>query len=706
MNVRNNQEVYVPADVLILGAQCICHKNLNGKTCGRCFISTTNINGDASVQNKQAHPALARKILPKDLNYKGTFSFNDPTPELHDFKGYFSGTLEPSSNVEELKFTSLHFVPRGSVLFHADSVTCLVVYVGEETKIGNMVSSPDTIKARTISDKAIDKLVIVMVYLIISLTVVISIVIAAERSTSLRDFENIVVETEGYNFFEILEMTFLQLEFCVPVNLLFIIELLRLWLARNTSYSLIGKRNVHSCFVNPSHIDDLGKVTDIIFDGMEFLTKRDLEVKSISTLQGKYKNDALNLRRKIEDNKIEGKALSELAEAIILTTLSVQSNFTECDHKNTENKALIEFSNSLGTFVNKIDAQTFKMGENEYEYVDSFSVPVKNDLLSGIIIKTKTKTNNAKITYVLKGYKEQMAEYLQAPIVDFTPRGLKTIYFAVGYLDSRASIRLEDATTNEFLRQSVYERGISLFHETPKSLKTIGSVGIRNKANKECSLLFDQFKSAGIKVIIASQNPMGAVKGYCIESGVLKQDNFQIIDEQSILADIQSGIRNPVNLLIDGRLLNDEVNLNTVAKLLNEFNEKCVFSNMTSGLKKSLVQKLQSNGYTQNIFQRTLQVLYPFKLQNQAVMAVGSSAHDVEMMRNADFSVYLDTESADFTFKDANIFANFSAESIPDLKQLLLVHGIQNSFSVSKVIQILINKFLKHFFPKLFSLIY
>ena len=552
--------------------------------------------------------------------------------------------------MKELKFSSLHFIPRGSVLFHVESITCLVLYVGKESKIGQLVSSPNQVRSRTISDKALDRCIMMMIYLIIGFTVLFSIMIAAERSANLVHFEEEVVGTAGFTFWEILIMTFLELEFCIPVSLLFIIELLRIWLARNISIALVNQDG-RRAFASPSHTDDLGKVSHVIFDGMKFLTKTDLVVKSISTVKGRYKNNSRDLMGKLENNGEEGKALTALAEAVLLSTLSVQSSSENCVRMNTEDKALSEFANSIGVFVNRVDKNLYKIGDALYEYIDSFSVPINNDLLCGSVIRSK---QSAKIKYVLKGCKEQMADYINSGIADFTPRGLKTIFFVTGYLDAHESCSLEDATHNELMRKSIYERNLSLYESRPCNLKTIGSIGFRNKANADCSILFDQFKAAGIQVLIASQNSIEAVKAYCIESNILSHDNFELINTQSILENTLKGKNKPVNLFIDGCLLKHDRSLNIVASLFYHFNEKIVISNMTSELKKSLVQRvlMQRSENNEDAFQRVLSVMNPVKLETQAIIAVGSSAHDVEMMKSADFAIYLDPDTSNFNFKE------------------------------------------------------
>ena len=488
-----------------------------------------------------------------------------------------------------------------------------------------------------------------MIYLIIGFTVLFSIIIAAERSTNLVHFEEEVVGTAGFTFWEILIMTFLELEFCIPVSLLFIIELLRIWLARNISIALVNKDGRRG-FASPSHTDDLGKVSHVIFDGMKFLTKTDLVVKSISTVKGKYKNNSRDLMGKIANNgDEEGKALNALAEAVLFSTLSVQSASENCV-RNTEDKALSEFANSIGVFINKVDTKLYKIGDALFEYIDSFSVPINNDLLCGSVIRSKL---SGRIKYVLKGCKEQMADYVNGGIIDFTPRGLKTIFFVTGYLDARESCSLKDATLNEFMRKSIFERNLSLYESRPRNLKTIGSIGFRNKANADCSILFDQFKAAGIQVLIASQNNIEAVKAYCLESNILRHDNFELINTQSMLENTLRGKNKPVNLFIDGCLLKYDKSLNIVANLFYNFNEKIVISNMTSELKKSLVQRvmMQRCENNEDAFQRVLSVVNPVRLQTQAIIAVGSSAHDVEMMKSADFAIYLDPDTSNFNFK-------------------------------------------------------
>jgi len=109
---------------------------------------------------------------------------------------------------------------------------------------------------------------------------------------------------------------------------------------------------------------------------------------------------------------------------------------------------------------------------------------------------------------------------------------------------------------------------------------------------------------------------------------------------------------------------------------------------MTSRLKKQIVEGLLSQLKRKDprLKQRLLNVVWPFsQKKREAVLVIGNSAHDVQMIQVADLSIYFNSEDSEETFEDARTYGNFNASSFQDLRRLVLVYGIQNSYSVSKV---------------------
>lgn len=682
-NRNRSKEVYVPADVVILGAQCQCHSHEHGKSCGRCYISTQHLNGDSSIHTKQAHPVLMNRVLPKHLNYRGIMSYMEPTPEICEFKGSFRGKFDQNPD-EELEFNSLHFIPRGSVLFQAIAVSCLVVYVGKETKIGQMTHFTGKTKSRSVSDYALDKCFLFIIYIIIGLTVLLAVLFFFIESEIHALFEEAIILSNRLTNWELLYTVFLEISFFIPISLLFSIELLRIWL----SNKMMKDPNLNNgMFANPLYTDDLGKISHIVLDGVKIVSKKKMEVKAISTSSGKYKCEVNLMKALLRSNTQEGKMLHELLEAIVLIAYS--SNITsDTEFKmNREDLAFADFARKLGYDVESQNERKFTLNNVEHEIKDVISLPVNEDIINGIITSRK-EGNKVVWKYIIKGRKDQLVDVQSQPnVLDFSQRGFSTHYFAVGELEEEEQKDyILRYSADDAKRLSIMEKNEKLFGLKPKNMRIIGSVGIRFKANLKSKEFFDDLNTAGIQTWILSQNTVESIKGHSIDSGLIKPDSFEFIDTMEVF---QSGKkhRSVENILIDGRIL--EKNDNNLDRLISHLSsyKRIIFCKMTSYLKGKVVASLVKRRYSTMTTWRKylLDHIFPFGKRRESVMVVGSSAHDVQMMLEGDVSIYYNSEMESEKFEDANFYGNFSASTLKELKHLILVYGIQNSFSVSKV---------------------
>lgn len=660
--------VYIPADVILLGVDCSCHSGKN--TCSKCFISTQHINGDSSSHAKQAPRNIIDMVIPEKIGrYKGTLTYEDPTPDLFQFEGHF-GVESPQK--KDVSLSTTHFIPRGSTLFNAKAVTCLVVYVGKETKMGQIMQNKDKIIHRTISDFAFDRCILKMIYIICILALMLTIIwYFTHDSTDIRSFERIILENECVGqFLEQLLFMFLELQFAIPISLLFIIEWVRIVMA----WSSCGPM-----FSNPKNIDDLGKISHVVLDGRNIATLPEMEVKSISAEQYRLKCNFDELRNSLQMTDEKSKALKSIMESIIMIQQATKQSV-----KNVEDTALNSFIESLGDTM-KSTGNMIQFNDSQCKIMEFISVPLQNGILFGVIAKILVDDSNVEWRYILKGNKLQLQEILEVPVLaDFSQRGLLTHFYAAGKLDEDEIEKFQTCFANS-RKMTVQEKDEEIFKMIPRNMKVIGSIGLRNKVNLESTKKIYDLQTAGLKIFVLSQQNLELTKGYCHDIGIKVQD-IEIVESNEKFTSLQNETmdRHKSHILLKGSVLNNDI-LSTNINLLNEY-KMIIISEMTSSLKRQVVKalndkkKAERNWFLSNLFP------FIYEANAEAVLVVGSSAHDVPMIKSADVSIYYNPRGLSCDeFEDANAYTNFSASSLDNLLHLILVDGIKNSFRVSKV---------------------
>ena len=555
-NDSTTKEVYVPADVVLLGVQCQCHNVESGKTCGRCYISTQHLNGDTEVITKQGHPTLMNRNNIDHLNYTGELVYDEPEDGLHQFNAKFIGKFV-GSKTEELNFNNTNFIPRGSTMFHAQSVICLVVYVGRETKIGKMMDSKMNVKGRSISDLALDKCFLSMIYLLGFLTLLFSCIFYAELGSSNLFYGVIIDPTQKTfqtNYFgNVLIQSFVELQYILPVTLLVTIEFLRILQAWKIEKD---PKLMASMFANPHFTDDLGKVSHIVLDGKDIITTKEIEVKSLSVPYESYKVDIALLKGVLASSDCSSERLHQLLISVVLISNSTSLTIQE---RNAEDSAFLDMAEQLGyvaTIHNDSQTQSLNLLDLTYDVVEILSLHSKDSVLNGII--TKTRQQNKDIySYFIKGTRSQLEEYmdmsLTAGVTDFTHRGMSTSYFASGVLiKSEVELLLNySKPQRQVARLTWVEKNQELFKLKPQNMQMVGSVGMRNKVNLKCKDLFMDFRSAGLKTIILSQTTQECIASSCVEAGILTGDKMDhLLKFENLKSMITAKIERKVNCVI------------------------------------------------------------------------------------------------------------------------------------------------------------
>ena len=252
------KHVTVPADIVLLGVECSCHKHDDDYSCGRCNISLANLTGDTRVQDRQAPERIADRYKPNLLDYSAVLEYSGPTSDVEAFEGTLDITSEPDT-VGSLKLSNTNFVPRGSLLLNAVTVIGIVVFVGPETKIASHMTKQK--QRTTIITQIVDKNLLIIIYIISALSFFLAFWVTDAKEAL--DNNQLGIQ-EGYSYLTRSLQWLMVLQKCIPISLIVSIEFINLVLAvgvSNDESACVGK-----AAFNSNLMDELGRVTHMFLD--------------------------------------------------------------------------------------------------------------------------------------------------------------------------------------------------------------------------------------------------------------------------------------------------------------------------------------------------------------------------------------------------------------------------------------------------------
>lgn len=120
--VRLERDEQVPADLIILHSTGLA---------GNAYIETMALDGETNLKTKQALPSVSKSCSNNEslATLEAEFVVEDPNLDLYNFEGKvtIAGDTVPLSNGQ--------VVYRGSILRNTPTMTGLVIFTGEESKI-------------------------------------------------------------------------------------------------------------------------------------------------------------------------------------------------------------------------------------------------------------------------------------------------------------------------------------------------------------------------------------------------------------------------------------------------------------------------------------------------------------------------------------------------------------------------------------------
>lgn len=131
------EDEQVPCDILLLKS--------SGAD-GSCFITTTNLDGETNLKQRQAPPASRDKPEEEIWAFRGVVKCPTPNRQLYAFDAQLY--LDPSPNLEApraqepIPISSPQLIQQTTSIRNTEWIYGLVVYTGNETKFGNNKGIP------------------------------------------------------------------------------------------------------------------------------------------------------------------------------------------------------------------------------------------------------------------------------------------------------------------------------------------------------------------------------------------------------------------------------------------------------------------------------------------------------------------------------------------------------------------------------------
>ncbi|KAL7276134.1 drs2 neo1 protein [Rhizina undulata] len=155
--IKLQRDDWVPADVVLL------HSTGQG---GIAYVETMALDGETNLKSKQALPITAEncETIEKLAVFQGQVVVEDPNLDLYNFEG----NVIVGKEIKPL--TNNQVIYRGSVLRNTASLTGMVIFTGEETKIRMNANKNPRTKAPSLQ-ALVNKIVILVVMFVVALAV-------------------------------------------------------------------------------------------------------------------------------------------------------------------------------------------------------------------------------------------------------------------------------------------------------------------------------------------------------------------------------------------------------------------------------------------------------------------------------------------------------------------------------------------------------
>eukprot|EP00026_Physarum_polycephalum_P000875 Phypoly_transcript_00876.p1 GENE.Phypoly_transcript_00876~~Phypoly_transcript_00876.p1 ORF type:complete len:1138 (+),score=165.10 Phypoly_transcript_00876:253-3414(+) len=665
--LENNDEV--PCDIVVLGTSD--HHGL-------CYVQTANLDGETDYKQRRAPQATMSMRLEELARFKGAIECAPPNAEIYRFDSRMTieSEIRSSRPSDWITLSPSNTLLQATHLRNTDFVYGLVVYTGNETKIGKNKKLPPC--KWTKLDKAINRITMFIFIFQLSLVVVFGLIGESFRARYGQELWYVAYPYDLYDVWYawmIIPLRFLLLNSTmIPISLKVTMDVIKY------AYSIIIEWDLQMYYAptdtpttvnNTAISEDLGQIEYLFTDKTGTLTENVMLFKRC------YVNGKVYSQNEADDRDLLPQVESdvhmrEFFRALALCHTVVPENVDgKIIYKSSspDEEALVIAASRLEVKFVRRDFDTVGLSvfgnSEEYDWLHVLDFTSERKRMSVIVRDRKT----GHIHMYIKGaddviFPRLREDYSEAQryIEEFAQQGLRTLCVASRHISDEEyqhwqSLHQEAVTSLE-------NRAAKLAHvyeALEKDLLLVGITAIEDKLQDEVPETIAVIRAAGVRVWMLTGDKYSTAVQIGIACNLIARDKMEgelltvaRSDQIPSLTQKAKGFISAgktVTVIVEGHVLQE------ILTVPEPFMELAMMANTVICCRVTPTQKAE--------------IVANVKRKKFVTLAIGDGGNDVGMIQEADIGVGIAGREG----MQAARAADYSFGRFKFLQRLMLIHG-------------------------------